>query len=392
MIPQTTEYYTLSIIIIVSYAIIILMHKDNYLMKQSSPKNIYLPKKKSFNTKDLRKKRTKSKIVNYVKNGKRGKKPSKFLSKLLLLILTVGSIIGVIYLSILFVTNLRKNTSLLDIETGEVVGMKDVPIFPNSSFVFEENIDDETVREFLSKGNSAYRLPPNSNLSEVFEYYKTKLPEFGWNLVNSVPEGSETMKSGYYWIKDEKGLRIYSKYNDIWYESITTKEAQEGLAERVKEEVERDLLLATEGVQDLLPDFPWVLQVPKEYIISYSVSEFNNLRKMDLKEIGGEERISLTPIANYSDKGLDYFLDLYIELINKQSSSNMCGIARTELAYTEYAKALRGTMSCSEGTHQIAVIVDPYRGVVYILDGVPASGTYFETVFTDIRPLDNKRT
>ncbi len=101
MIPQTTEYYTLSIIIIVSYAIIILMHKDNYLMKQSSPKNIYLPKKKSFNTKDLRKKRTKSKIVNYVKNGKRGKKPSKFLSKLLLLILTVGSIIGVIYLSIL---------------------------------------------------------------------------------------------------------------------------------------------------------------------------------------------------------------------------------------------------------------------------------------------------
>jgi len=113
---------------------------------------------------------------------------------------------------------------------------------------------------------------------------------------------------------------------------------------------------------------------------------------MDLKEIGGEERISLTPIANYSDKGLDYFLDLYIELINKQSSSNMCGIARTELTYTEYAKALRGTMSCSEGTHQIAVIVDPYRGVVYILDGVPASGTYFETVFTDIRPLDNKRT
>ena len=367
------------------------MPKDKYLTKKKLSKNIYLPKRKSFDTKLLKKKRTKSKLVSYVKNSKGGKKPSKFLIKLFLLILVAGSLIGLIYFSILFVSNLRKNTSLLDIETGEVIGMKDVPIFPNSHFIFEGDIDNEMVRNFLSNGNSAYRLLPKSNLTEVFDYYNTKLPLLGWNLVNTVPEGSETMKNGQYWVKDDKGLRIFSKYNDIWYESITVKDANEGLAERVKNETERDLLLATEGVQNLLPDFPWVLQVPKEYIISYSVSEFNNLRKMDLKEIGGEEKISLTPIGNYSDRGLDYFLDLYIELLNKQSESNNCGISRTELAYTEYAKALKGKISCAESTHQIAVIVDPYRGVVYILDGVPTTGTYFETVFTNIKPLDNKR-
>ena len=86
------------------------------------------------------------------------------------------------------------------------------------------------------------------------------------------------MKSGEYWVKNEKGLRIYSKFNDIWYELITPEQANAGLRDRVEKEVERDLLLASEDSQDLLPDFEWLLEVPKEYVISYRASGYGSLR------------------------------------------------------------------------------------------------------------------
>jgi len=54
------------------------MPKDKYLTKKKLSKNIYLPKRKSFDTKLLKKKRTKSKLVSYVKNSKGGKKKSGF--------------------------------------------------------------------------------------------------------------------------------------------------------------------------------------------------------------------------------------------------------------------------------------------------------------------------
>ncbi len=62
--------------------------------------------------------------------------------------------------------------------------MKDVPIFPNSSFVFEENIDDEIAFKFLS-GVISYRLPPNSNHLSVFSYKTKFLSEFD-RIVNLI--------------------------------------------------------------------------------------------------------------------------------------------------------------------------------------------------------------
>lgn len=359
--------------------------------KSSKPKSVYLPKKLPVNTKLLKKKRAKGKINNMINNRKRIRKSSSFFTKFFLALFFIGVIISFLYFSILFVSKLRKTTSLSDIDAGTVIGIDEIPAFPFSTFIFEEQIEEEMVRNFLSKGNSAYRIPLNSNFTEVNEYYDEKLPELGWTFAIDVPVASETMKTGRYWVKGEKGLRIYSKFNDIWYETITAKDAQEGLAERVKQETERDLLLAKEGIQELLPDFPWILQVPKEFVISYSVSEFNDLRKMDLQELGGEEKISLTPLDNYHGQGLDYFLDRYIALVNTKDVEKNCGITRTEIAYTEYSKGLRGTISCTDGVHQVGVIVDPYRGVGYVLDGFPNGAPYFESVFSNIQPKENKR-
>jgi len=363
----------------------------NQNKKSSKPKIVYLPKKAKVNTKLLKKKRAKGKINNIINNRKRIRRSSGFLTKFFLAFFVIGVIILSLYFAILFVSKLRKTTSILDIDSGTVLGIDEIPAFPFSTFIFEEQIDEEMVRNFLSKGNSAYRIPINSNFTQVNEYYDEKLPELGWSFAIEVPVGSETMKNGRYWIKGEKGLRIYSKFNDIWYETLTAKEAQEGLAERVKQETERDLLLTKEGIQELLPDFPWILQVPKEFVISYSVSEFNDLRKMGLQELGGEEKISLTPLDNYKGQGLDYFLDKYITLVNSKEEEKKCGITRTELAYTEYSRGLRGTISCSDGVHQVGVIVDPYRAVGYVLDGFPNGAPYFESVFSNIRPKENKR-
>jgi len=378
---------------IIQYAIILIMsifkkRKEN---KRIGFSKVYMPKKPTVNPVLERKKRKKT-IFKKNKTQYRGKvKLSLGLQRGVLILFLVVLLLGFLYLTFIFVTRIRQTTSTSDMKTEKVVGIGDIPSYPNSLFIFKDQMKDEIVARFVSKGNSAYRLPVGTKISDVYEYYNEKLPELGWTFSISVPFGSETMKDGEYWIKEEKGLRIYSKFNDVWYESISVKDAQEGLAERVKQETERDLLLAKEDLQDLLPDFPWILQVPREYVISYSVSQFKDHRLMLLRKLGGEEKIQLIPIDSYDGQALDYFLHKYIEQVNSNGEELKCSITRTELAYTEFTKGIKGKITCSDGVHDIAVLVEPNRGIGYVLDGNPENNPFFETVFSNLQPQESRK-
>ncbi len=367
---------------------IIKKKKEN---RKKSFTTVYMPKKPTVNPVIERKKR-KITIFKKHKIQNRGKfKLSLGLQRGIFFLFLIVLLLGFLYLAFIFVTRMRQTTSISDMKTENVVGIGDIPSYPNSLFIFKDQMKDEVVARFVSKGNSAYRLPVGTKISDVYEYYNEKLPDLGWTFSISVPIGLETMKNGEYWIKEDKGLRIFSKFNDVWYESISVKDAQEGLAERVKQETERDLLLAKEDLQDLLPDFPWILQVPREYVISYSASQYEDHRQMLLRKLGGEEKIQLIPIDTYNGQALDYFLHKYIEQVNSNNEESKCSITRTELAYTEFTKGIKGKITCSDGIHDIGVLVEPNRGIGYVLDGHPENNPYFETVFSNLQPQEGKK-
>lgn len=312
---------------------------------------------------------------------KRNKISFKKTFNILLIILVFCSLL---YLSVRVILNTRftgENEESFEI----VVGIEEVPIFPGSSFIFKDQLEESSVTNFISSGNSAYRLPFGKNFNNVKKYYESILPKYGWEYIMTVETGSETMKDGEYWKKEDKGLRIYSKFNDIWYELITIEEVSNGLSSRVQKEVERELLLANQDLMDLLPDYPWVIQIPKEYIITYKVSSFENMRSLYLKKLGTEESISLVPVAYIKDTLLDNALRKYLTTFEESEGQNS-SILNTSISYTNYGKAIKGEISLNGSTHSVAVIPNSYDGVLYVLDSNSLDDPFFEYLFSSLQP------
>jgi hypothetical protein len=196
---------------------------------------------------------------------------------------------------------------------------------------------------------------------------------------------------GQYWTKDNVGLRIYSKFNDVWYETITIAEAQSGLAERVQQETAMNLLLTDDAAQDLLPDFPWILKVPKEYLISYKSSDFDStLQQLSLTKIGTEEKLNLVPVAKIGDKPLDYALNDYVSTLNKSSDSRW-GVINTFVVSTNLGAGLKGVIGTKTEDRDVAVIQDTYNQTIYVLDSNVANNPFFDFVLSNIAPQNTKK-
>jgi len=350
--------------------------------KKPLDKNIYMPKKHI--ERGIIKKRRR-KFTLFKKNRSTGGKTSKTLSKGFFTVLLVFVFIGIAYLSVLYINKLRSTDTNNEFDNVMIIGINDVPVFPESTFIFQNTIDQPSVSKFLSEGNSAYRLPPNTSYSEVAQFYNKKLPEYGWEFVLSVSVGSEDMRYGEYWVKEDRGLRIYSKFNDIWYESITVEEARTGLAQEVKDEIARNLLLADSDAQDLLPDFPWIIEIPKEYVISYFVSPYKNESGVIFKKLGSSETISLTPIAASSSKAFDYMLNDYVKDLNKKNEEKW-GVKNTFIISTNTGNGLRGSIGMGDELREVAVIQNPYNDIAYVLDSNIYKSPFFEYVLNNLKP------
>lgn len=357
-------------------------------VKKTGFTKVYMPRKKSSSSKILRKK----KKTLFGRRGKPFRRKKSFDAEKFKKgsVIVFGILVGIVLLYLLFILiiNLRKQKPA-DVITENVVGLVDIPAFPGSSFLFENDTENTAVSAFISSGASAYKIPNKKNIEDVYEFYQEQLPDRGWAFIILAPIASETMESGQYWVKESIGLRIYTKHRDVWYETITKEQAENGLADRVKKRVERDLLLRDEDAQDLLPDFPWVLKVPREYVISYTVAPYENMRALVMKKLGSEEKLSLLPIDKYHGKGLDYYLDRYVEYRNKEGEE-ACGIKKTTIAYAPYSSVVRGEVSCNDGLHDVAVIVNPNIGIVYILDSNLAQNPYFDEVLKNLQPQDSR--
>lgn len=346
---------------------------------------VYMPKSKTSSVRRKGKKK-----FNLFKKGdskpniKRREKGN--FSKIFFYTLFTLIFIGLLYASVLYVIRMRSNTIDEYTEVEYVVGLDGIPSYPGSVFIFKNNVKEISVANFIATGNSAYRLPLRTTTTQAYEYYQKVLPELGWENVLSVEVGSEEMKEGEYWVKGSNGLRIYSKFNDLWYETITPEEAITGLRERVVEEAERELLLASQDYQELLPDFPWALKVPKEYIISYSSSAYKDYRTVQFRKIGSSEKVSVVPIGSAGGV-LDNYLREYTDLLSMESEESWT-ITNTILAVTSYGTALRGSITNGPENHDVAVVSNTYNGVVYVIDANTPSDPFLDYIFENMKPAN----
>lgn len=351
---------------------------------QNKDKKIYMPFKQHRNVYPKRKRR----ISGILKSNPL--KDSKFpIKKVLLYILLPIFFVLIIYFAVTYINTLRNRSDELAYIDTPILGITDVPQYPYSSFIFDNNIDDSTVSKFLSEGNSAYRLTSDKNIDDVFKYYTEILPGKGWELILTVPLGSEEQKYGQYWIKENKGLRIYSKFNDVWYESITKEDAQTGLASLVKKEIERNLLLIDNDAQDLLPDFPWIIKVPKEYIISYSTGSYENFSSVSFKKLGTTEIINIVPMGERGGKALDTFLFDYVKYLNKESKK--WAVKNTYLASTNVGAGLKGTIVSDLESRDISVLHNTYNNIVYVLDCNISKSPFFTYIIENIQVQDRTK-
>ena len=340
-------------------------------------------KKKKTKDKKVVFKENKRNLEKLKKRRKRETLKKKFsLRKILMWILIISMAITMIY-GITKLLNREKKETTQDTQT--VLGLEDIPIYPNTTFLYTIDIDNQSVKDFLSKGQSAYTINDNSNFKNVKEFYANELTSRGWSLVLDVEIGAEDKRYGQYWVKDEKGLRIYSKYNDIWYETITPEEAENGLSNRVSEEIEIEMLLAGSDYQDLLPDYPWEIKIPKDYLIRYEVSEFEDLRAVNFQRITTGRNITIYPIGYWGAKALDYQLEDYTKILS-QGTEQWNVINTTVTSWIENS-SLSGIISSETSQREILMLKNNRNKVTYILSAEDSSDPLYNYIIENIKYL-----
>lgn len=293
------------------------------------------------------------------------------------------SVLFLFYLLYQSIINLRRDDdSDLKIET--VYGF-DIPSYPQSEFIFRDKLNDETVKNFISLGNSVYRLPRDADIKMVFEYYKTELPKLGWSSAASVPLSSEEKLYGEYWIKGEKGLRIYSRLNDVWYQTTTVLQAQNGLEDIVKKETARKLLLLTTEKTELLPDYPWRLSYPTEYSSKYYGSSVSSLQGVKFQKLGSDNIVYLEPIGFNGSVTFDQYIDRYLESYNKKNKTKW-QVVNSYVANFNGQDSIKASITNGKDNASVYAFNNIGNSVVYILSSFEDNDPFFNYIYKSIKP------
>ena len=310
-----------------------------------------------------------------------------FLLTLVALVFLVVASLG-IYLAVKSAIFLKITSQKKTLQVDLVNGFTDIPTYPNSTFAFQNISNDEYVRKFLNSGQAVYVLPPKADTQSVYNYYLSKLGDNNWSHVLSVPQQSEQQMYGEYWLKSGKGLRIYVDNNDVWYETLTETQAKTGLSDEVKQQAELKLLLTAGDKQDLRPDYPWVLQIPSQYLISYKATDMGELLAADLKDIKTSDLTEIYPIGYYGAQPLDAFLDKYIAKYNKDNSTNW-KVGSSVVAPVGDLDAIKATMFNGSKTGEAYVIQNKRNNVAYVIMSFNSNNPLLSYIIEKMKPSAN---
>lgn len=310
-----------------------------------------------------------------------------------ILILLVSIACAIVFLGIRSVLKLKSGSSTDDSELivitsdEDVAGIQDVPAFPGSVFMYKEDIGEDVVQRFLSSGSSAYILPDGTEWEDVVSFYADTLPELGWTSVLSVPSGDEDRRPGEYWVYNvyifdpasgeateeidplrSYGLRIYSKFNSVWYEKLTVEEARSGLAGEVAEEKEIELLLAMGSMDELPETFPWALSYPEMWDVDIREASLVKAPLAEFSIPDTEGTVLVEPVAFDVGRALSAEGESFLEEVNSRRSENdIFDVTGTEDVQVANLPSLRYSLSSKSSKGVMVLVVHPGNGIVYAI-------------------------
>lgn len=293
----------------------------------------------------------------------------------------------------------------------EVVGVQGVPSFPNSEFVFEEIIKREEdgkfsiksdshsqdemqgLYTFLSSGQSVYRLPIKTSWNQVQEYYKTELPKVGWTYIQSVTVAETEKLPGEYFVKDEVGLHIYQIAYDVWYETITKVQAEQGLRDKVVAyKAKQELVEAATG-RDLSVDSWWQLKYSKDWTLETANHPTFGQQNLFFSHAKTKERVAISiikrfqkPIADVDYKYLEEVASEHIIswLSTQQTSVTLAGFSKAQLMVGDDMKALE--YSDQKNNAYFLYLVNKHNSLTYVVQYVGKDKPeFYEYIKTNIK-------
>lgn len=331
---------------------------------------------------------------------------------IVVLVLLAG---GLIYGGIRNVINIKGGNDsggdfIFPASTGDVLGIPGVPEFPGSIFMYEGYVDKDTVQMFLSDKKSAYTLPVGTNWEDVVEFYKRELEKRGWSHELSVDLTDESMMPGEYWVKRDvvqgdlpevdsgedggvldqqslsgRGLRLYSRLNDAWYEEISVSQAMNGLADVVAERKDLEFLISMGSGQELPPAFPWKLQFSSEWTVEVKDSVLLDFQIVEFVSSDNFNEVSIIPVDFMSAMSLEDMGREYIEDGNvHRDSEDRFDVVDVGSKTVAEQSAMVFELKSSSTSGYLCIVANPANGVVYGIAAYRGSSPFFNYVLENI--------
>jgi hypothetical protein len=323
-----------------------------------------------------------------------------------------------------------------------VLGLKGVPVFPGAKFMFEDDIQTDLVQKFLSEGKSAYLLPADVQWDDVASFYREQLKNLGWYEVLSVDSSDQNKLDGEYWVKGfaqvadgsqlqegeasnqenvlgteagtttesgqstessetvatgsteldsiasitgEYGLRIYSKYNDIWYEKITVEQAKTGLADVVAQEKNLKMMLSLGSAEELPGTIPWKLSYPGSWTAVIEKSSLLDIEKVTFtsSETGGT--VVIEPVDFANKEPLRDLGQRYVDQVNSyREQGTAFTVSSVEDVKIAGSDAVKINLSAGETLGYVCLVTNTKNKVVYAIATYSGEKGFWDYVLANI--------
>ena len=303
----------------------------------------------------------------------------------------------ILIFSAIFIFNLIKSLKKAVVKEDKVDVIHElynIPTFPNSYSVYQFVDNTKTIAPLKAEGIYVYKKPSQTSIPDVYRYYKDNLVNNGWTFVKFVPFETDIAKLGQYWINEDKsiGLQIVVDEQYIWYRKLTVKQAKTLLQDEAKSDAMKRKIVLSQEDQFLLPDFPWQLQVPGEYIIRYQNSDLDSWRKLIIYAQNKDDYVILEPIAKFEGKPFEDYLNQWLDKYHKEWQ-----LINTNADFVKGKSCIQVEMKSNEkeddNSSLISAVVwlNTKNSIVYILFDEKGKTNLFNFVLQNIKETPKTR-
>jgi hypothetical protein len=148
------------------------------------------------------------------------------------------------------------------------------------------------------------------------------------------------------------------------------------------------MLMASSEKQSLLPDYPWKIEIPKEYLIKYSPTDLKDLRAVSFQQMGSTQSVEIYPVGKWKTKELDFFLNDYCTI--KTTEETKCGVINSVPISFRDTLGLKSTLQINSNTLSAYTVANTFNSIVYVISSSEQDSPLLEYLIENIKPLGTK--